>query len=194
MPFRHGDPDEARAELRDYFASHGGTAPAGLAGMARRRPGDIGATPTGSGTGAAQAIRALFSPGGACFDCHTVRPPAHPGGLDYGIAPVSLPDHYLTDGWFDHRAHATQSCTSCHAADTSNDAHDVMQPDIGECRMCHSGARATRAAPVASGCAMCHVYHRDPGLPASADRRRRGPGGALAMRPSTNSGSTAGGE
>jgi hypothetical protein len=71
---RHGDPDEARATLRDYFASHGGAAPANLAGMARRRPGDIAASLSGGGGGAEQAIRALFSRGGACFDCHTVTP------------------------------------------------------------------------------------------------------------------------
>ncbi|WP_404713034.1 cytochrome c3 family protein [Sphingomonas sp. MMS24-J13] len=178
---RHGDPDEARAVLRDYFAAHGGTAQANLSGMARRRPGDIAASPTGA-NGAPQAIRALFSRGGACFDCHTIKPPSRPAGLDYGIAPVTLPTHYLTDGWFDHRAHATQNCTSCHAANVSNDASDVMQPKIAECRTCHAGEHATRAAPVASSCAMCHVYHRDPSLPASADRRRAAPGEAPPMR------------
>lgn len=178
---RHGDPNEARAALRDYFAAHGGTAQPELSGMARRRPGDISASPTG-GTGATQAIRALFSPGGACFDCHTVTPPLRPGGLDYGIAPVTLPTRYLTDGWFDHRAHTTQSCTSCHAANVSNDARDVMLPKVAECRTCHAGEHPTRAAPVASSCAMCHVYHRDPGLPASADRRRGRPGEALPPR------------
>jgi hypothetical protein len=184
---RHGDPNEARATLRDYFASHGGAAPASLSGMARRRPGDITASLAGGG-GAPQAIRALFSPGGTCFDCHTIRAPSQPGGLDYGIAPVSLPNHYLTDGWFDHRAHATQNCASCHAAAKSSDARDVILPKVAECRTCHAGEHATRAAPVASSCAMCHVYHRDPGLPASADRRRKGPGEALPVRRTTNSG------
>lgn len=184
---RHGDPAEARATLRDYFASHGGGAPAALSGMARRRPGDIAASPAGGG-GATQAIRALFSPGGACFDCHTVRPPTHPGGLDYGIASVSLPNHYLTDGWFDHRPHATQNCANCHAAAKSSDARDVILPKIAECRTCHGGEQATRTAPVASSCAMCHVYHRNSGLPASADRRRKGPGEALPARQSNKSG------
>jgi hypothetical protein len=178
---RHGDPNEARATLRDYFASHGGNAPASLSGMVRRRPGDI-AVSAASGGGATQAIRAIFSPGGACFDCHTVSPPTRPGALDYGIAPVNLPTHYLTDGWFDHRAHATQTCESCHAATKSNDARDVMLPKIAECRTCHSGERATRAAPVASSCAMCHVYHRDPGLPASANLRSRKPGEVVPRR------------
>jgi hypothetical protein len=180
---RHGDADEVRAQLRDYFGSHSPTAPVALQGMARRRPGvPLATAPVAAWGGPTQAIRAVFSPGGACFDCHTVTPPSTPGELDFGIAPVTLPDHYLTNAWFDHRAHATQTCLSCHAATKSNDARVVMQPRIAECRTCHAGEKATRAAPVASRCAMCHVYHRDPGQPASADRRKGKPAEVLSVR------------
>jgi hypothetical protein len=178
---RHGDPDEVRAQLRDYFGAHGPRAPM-LSGLARRRPGEIMPASVGPSGNATQAIRAVFSPGGVCSECHTVRPPSSPGALDYAIAPVTLPDHYLTDGWFDHRAHTQTSCATCHAANKSNDARDVMQPKVAECRTCHAGERATRAAPVASSCAMCHVYHRDPGLPESAERRQSRPGEALPAR------------
>jgi len=161
---RHGDVAEAMAQLRDYYASHAAAAPQGF-GLGRRRPGDFAAaslaTAYGQSAGgrAERAIRAVFSPGGACYDCHVVTSPSQPGALDFGIAPVTIPDHYFTKGWFDHRAHAATRCEECHSARTSNDAHDVLIPRIAECRTCHSGEHPTRKAPVASNCAMCHAYH-----------------------------------
>lgn len=175
---RHGQPAQVVAELKDFFAVHGPTRPTGLGDGLRRRPGDFAAASLGAtygtalanrGESAAAAIRRVFSPGGACYDCHTVLPA---GGLSFRIGPVVQQSRYLLNGWFDHRAHSTQQCSDCHAAKTSNDARQLLLPKVTECRTCHVGEAGGRGK-VASTCAMCHVYHRDPGGSGVPDPRRR---------------------
>jgi len=170
---RHGDVAETMAQLRDYYASHAAVAPQGF-GLGRRRPGDFAgaslASTYGQGSRAERAIRAVFSEGGACYDCHVVTPSSQ-GALNFSIAPVTIPDRYFTKGWFDHRQHAATKCEECHAAPTSKDAHDVLIPRIAECRTCHSGEHPTRKAPVASSCAMCHAYHNQARAMGTAKRR-----------------------
>ena len=177
---RHGDPASVVGELRDFYAVHPPAPPVGLLG-GRRRPGDFAAemlrasygSAVGSSAGRGdQAVRAVFEKGGACYDCHTVVAPAG-GGLNYQIAPVSLPTRYMLKGWFDHRAHATQSCVSCHSANVSNNSADLMLPKIAECRTCHAGENA-HARQIRSTCAMCHSYHMDPAGSAAPDPKRRG--------------------
>jgi predicted CXXCH cytochrome family protein len=115
------------------------------------------------------AIRAVFSPGGACYDCHRVEaPPA--GSLNFHIAPVAFPTRYLHRGWFDHRAHSDATCQSCHGAEQSQSASDLLLPGIETCRSCHGGERTSK--PVASSCAMCHDYHLDRGVPTMIVRQR----------------------
>src|SRR3546814_7931019 len=81
---RHGQPDQAIADLRAYFRSTSPAQPPALGGMARRRPGDyaqgriyhayFGAA-AARPSRADDAVRAVFSKGGACYDCHTITPP-----------------------------------------------------------------------------------------------------------------------
>ena len=177
---RHGDPASVVGELRDFYAVHPPAPPVGLMG-GRRRPGDFAAQMLRASYGSAvggrvgegeQAIRAVFQKGGACYDCHAVVAPAG-GGLAFRIAPVSLPQRYMLKGWFDHRAHSTQTCASCHAANASNNAADLMLPKIAECRTCHAGENA-HAGQVRSTCAMCHSYHMDPAGSTAPDPKRRG--------------------
>lgn len=176
---RHGDPAGVIAELRDFYALRGPVAPTGMSG-GRRRPGDFAAANlradfgdavAGRGGQNERAVRAVFQPGGLCFDCHTVTPVGT--GLNYRVAPVSLPQRYLLKGWFDHRAHRTQTCVGCHAANGSNSSADLLLPRIAECRTCHAGDTA-HAGQVRSTCAMCHSYHMDPAGAAAPDPRRRG--------------------
>ena len=47
-------------------------------------------------------VRAAFEPGGTCYSCHTVMPPADRNSLNYGIAPVKLTSRYLPWGDFNH--------------------------------------------------------------------------------------------
>ncbi|HET8613057.1 MAG TPA: cytochrome c3 family protein, partial [Sphingomonas sp.] len=104
---RHGDAAQVIADIRDFYSAHpGGNA---FVPTMRRRPGEIRATPRPA-SGAAAAIRAVFSPGGACYDCHVVVQPSTPGGLDYRVVPVHQQLRFMDDGWFDHSAHASTPC------------------------------------------------------------------------------------
>src|SRR3546814_18506228 len=85
---RHGQPDQAIADLRAYFRSTSPAQPPALGGMARRRPGDyaqgriyhayFGAA-AALPPRAHDAVRAAFSKGGACYDCHPIPPPGATG-------------------------------------------------------------------------------------------------------------------
>jgi hypothetical protein len=166
----HGHPDQVVAALTAYF---GGRTAAMPSGDGRRLPGiaaeaerarELNAAGTG---GAAGVVRAVFAKGGICAECHTVLAPSAPGSLAYGIAPVSLSGRFLPRSTFDHAVPAhrqdalgMQTCTSCHAADRSDDAHDLMLPRIADCDACH-GKDKTPAVPAAAAadCGECHSYH-----------------------------------
>jgi hypothetical protein len=163
---RHGEPEQVVADLRDFYRLR---SPASRDGAARRRPGQSGRS-IGS-VGAAQAIRAVFSPGGACYDCHQVEAPP-PGSLAFDIRPVAFPVRYMHKGWFDHKPHEVEECTSCHLAETSGVASDLLLPDLASCRECHGGESARAEVP--SGCAMCHDYHMDEGAPSMLIRQKVG--------------------
>jgi hypothetical protein len=169
---RHGEPAQVVADLRDFYRGRGAPLPSVLAPAARRRPGDSpdlrNRIQFARGPGSAErAIRAVFSPGGACYDCHGVEAR---GALDFRIRPVAFPVRYLHKGWFDHRPHATQSCSSCHGAERSNAASDLLIPDLASCRTCHGGEGSSK--PVPSSCAMCHDYHMDAEAPSMLIRQR----------------------
>ena len=175
---RHGAPDQVVADLREYYSGRVPRWPAELSERARRRPGlmsQVGGAmqyaraQAGAGVAATRAIRAVFSPGGACYDCHQVEAPAS-GSLDFEIAPVAFPTRYLLNGWFDHRAHTQTECSVCHDAGQSNAASDLLIPGLESCRTCHGGESAS--ADVPSSCAMCHDYHMDEGAPAMLLRKR----------------------
>lgn len=174
---RHGDPAQVVADLRDFYRARPPSPPGTLGGMSRRRPGETIAvrnqrqfTIASRAPGRAdRAIRAVFSRGGACFDCHVVQAPPR-GSADYEIRPVAFPIRYMQHGWFDHEAHATEDCSSCHKAGVSSSASDLLLPDLASCRDCHGGEASS--ADVPSACAMCHDYHMDPGMPSMLIRRQ----------------------
>ncbi|HST35706.1 MAG TPA: cytochrome c3 family protein [Allosphingosinicella sp.] len=187
---RHGSPAQVIGDLRALYRAGGPERPAELAAGERDRPGDVAQiraavqfarARASLGARADQAIRGVFSQGGACFDCHEiVQPP--PGTLNYGIQPVAFPTRYMLHGWFDHRAHqvvqrpgqprldGAQACASCHNAPGSNQATDLLLPDLASCRVCHGGEATS--LPVPSTCAMCHDFHMDGGTPAMLLRQR----------------------
>jgi len=181
---RHGDPAQVVADLRAYYRGTAPERPPSLGGMARRRPGEyaqgrtyyayFGAAAARGGQ-AEDAVRAVFSPGGACFDCHTIDRQGAAASAGFRVLPVSQNTRYFRKGWFDHDAHRTETCESCHAAPASNSAGDLLIPDLASCRTCHvgeGGASLKRVAePVASGCALCHSYHMDDGAPWSTRQR-----------------------
>lgn len=175
---RHGEPDQVIADLRAYYRSTGPARPIGLGGMARRRPGEQAqgelhqAYSRAAATRPARAedaIRAVFSKGGACYDCHLIRPPEKAGSDNWRVVPVHQTMRYMRNGWFSHEAHKAEPCESCHAATRSDRASDLLLPGIDSCRTCHGGPKAK--ADIPSGCALCHNYHRDEGAPWTTKRR-----------------------
>ena len=68
------------------------------------------------------------------------------------------PKRYIEHGWFDHADHSREKCTTCHVADKSSSATDLLLPGIKTCRTCHLGEEAAKPK-IASTCAMCHSYH-----------------------------------
>ncbi|WP_176597983.1 cytochrome c3 family protein [Sphingobium sp. 15-1] len=182
---RHGQPDQVIADLRAYYRSTGPAQPIALGGMTRRRPGDyaqgqiyhayfgaVAARPSR----ADDAIRTVFSKGGACYDCHTVTPPGANGNANWQVLPVHQPMRYMMNGWFDHAAHRTEKCESCHAAPKSHDAKQLLLPGLDSCRTCHGGEKSKANVP--SGCAMCHSYHSGEGAPWAPANRSIGKDGA----------------
>ncbi len=174
---RHGDPAQVVADLKDFYRVRPPRAPPILQPGARRRPSDAMQgreqaqfnRAVADPARAEQAIRAVFSPGGACYDCHEVQAPPR-GSLAYKIRPVAFPVRYMLHGWFDHKAHQTEPCESCHKARASNSASDLLLPDLATCRNCHGGESARAKVP--SSCAMCHDYHRETGQPFMLVRQR----------------------
>jgi Cytochrome c3 len=176
---RHGEPAQVAADIRAFYRSTGPLRPINLSSMSRRRPGESAEIETAVdynvGTrawsgGAEEAVRAVFSKGGACYDCHTITPT----NAGWNVMKVYQPARYMQKGWFDHNAHKQEDCASCHKADGSKVATDLLIPDLASCRTCHVGeggaSLAKVKAPVESSCAMCHDYHIDEGAPWSVKR------------------------
>lgn len=110
-----------------------------------------------------------MSEDGLCGECHL------PGDRSQGplsVAPVTQQDRYFIHGWFDHADHTQEDCATCHAAESSGTASDLLLPDLASCRDCHQGEKSL-AAEVPSSCAMCHSYHPREGAAAAPPRIAR---------------------
>ena len=182
---RHGEPAQVVADLTAYYRSTPPSRPLQLGGMQRRRPGayaegqvyniyfnEVAVRPSR----AQDAVRAVFSKGGACYDCHTIFAPA--AGNNWRVAAVNQTPRYLQKGWFDHDAHKETACADCHtAAPASKTSTDLLVPGLRQCRDCHVGESGARLVKVQtateSPCAMCHEYHSDGGQPWVPNRQRK---------------------
>ena len=170
----HGQPQQVVATMLDFYKAAAVDVSRGAGVQERRLPGQAAADRsaemrqiafTHADSRADDRIRAIFSPGGACYGCHEIiRPTA---GLNYGVKPVVLEQHFLPRAQFDHGAHMTagMTCEQCHAARKSQSATDVLMPSIDTCRTCHAGEHAYAKTP--SPCISCHTFHAlDPSAPA----------------------------
>jgi predicted CXXCH cytochrome family protein len=94
-----------------------------------------------------------------CKDCHEVtRVPGRTGLEQWHVEPVRLTSSWMPRARFDHAAHISETCVSCHTgAPKSKHATDILLPDIARCRECHGGTGSS--AKVASDCLMCHPFH-----------------------------------
>jgi hypothetical protein len=161
----HGDVEQVQADLRAADRN-----PRSPVVTGRLRPGDFGEGGlyynNFSPISPLQLAASAMDEDGLCGECH------YRGDAAFGVlsvAPVTQKARYLMHGWFDHDAHKQEECTTCHAADTSQKAEDLLLPDLNSCRDCHLGEDA-KEAEVPSGCAMCHSYHPPENLLAAPRR------------------------
>ncbi len=175
----HGKPEQVAGIIRDFYAVRRGGVE--LAGDGRRAPG-VRAVPLRAASGEA-ALAGIFGEKGVCSDCHAVVDSgAGRGALRYGIAPVTLADHYLPKGDFVHKRHETYgkltgdaACVACHkGVTTSKLASDVLLPKVEQCRDCHGSAKVATNVPAT--CDTCHGFHYGEGVPGrpAGDGRRHG--------------------
>lgn len=103
----------------------------------------------------------------ACSVCHEVKRATAPtsrqtSGMQmpyYTVAKVTPQHTWMPMARFDHKAHAFEDCSSCHKADSSTRASDVLMPAIENCTSCHQSSRPA-ADQVKSDCGLCHSYHQ----------------------------------
>lgn len=77
--------------------------------------------------------------------------------MPWKIMPVHLEEHALNHARFDHAAHATSDCSSCHAAGQSKLSADLLLPELASCRECHGDVGSANQVP--STCTLCHGFH-----------------------------------
>jgi predicted CXXCH cytochrome family protein len=171
----HGSVDDALSMIREFYsfaASNTDPRRAEAAPSAVQRPGAEDAVdarfvgrPGDALTLARIEATDLFEKR-ACAVCHTVTrvaengPPGSPAAdlPLYRIAAVAPVHDWMPSARFSHAAHAQSECSTCHAAEVSNEASEVLMPMIGGCRDCHAGAVAA-PTQVRSDCGLCHDYH-----------------------------------
>ncbi|WP_324261501.1 cytochrome c3 family protein [Altererythrobacter sp. H2] len=176
---RHGDVAQLRADLAAMDR-----APRRPIVSNRRRPGEFGVGGVyfqefGRPQRTLVGINQALSRDGVCGECH--YPTSTNGRLD--VMPVHLRSTYLLNGWFDHKEHDKEKCSTCHEADTSKTSNDLLLPEVAVCRECHLGEDA-RKAEVPSSCAMCHSYHPKKGsLPDNHPTRKRDTVALLGRKP-----------
>lgn len=171
----HGDVAQMVADLRAAERESGRSQPVGLGLSGRERPGGDEndglyrarfSRPMAGNLAIMQAVSST----GVCGECHTIAKT----GTDiasWRVQPIHQTSRFFVNGWFDHKAHQQESCSSCHAAGTSTKASDLLLPNVKECRSCHLGEASTKAK-VPSSCVMCHDYHPDAGAPWFTTRER----------------------
>ncbi len=99
-----------------------------------------------------------------CAYCHTVIE-SKPGvngkeeKLPWTITPLSINDDWFSKAQFNHGAHRTQQCISCHKVEDSESSADVAIPDRQSCLQCHSG-KNPKHKRIASNCMSCHNFHQ----------------------------------
>ncbi len=164
----HGNPRLVAQTIRDYYARaalEGGVTKPGTPAIVqlRRKPGEQLSKPQAeialswANQQSALVIDEVFDKR-ICGYCHLVKR-TDDADVPFRIAPVMLQDHgkVLQHSEFSHAAHASEKCTSCHAAERSNRSEHVLMPDIANCRHCHTDTGGSDK--VVSGCHECHEYH-----------------------------------
>ncbi|PKO47065.1 MAG: hypothetical protein CVU29_03820 [Betaproteobacteria bacterium HGW-Betaproteobacteria-22] len=94
-----------------------------------------------------------------CAYCHEIEKNPQKEGLTWRIMPLWLNVDWFTKAQFNHAAHRTQQCTSCHKIEDSQSSADIAIPDKQSCLLCHSGNKPKHKR-IASNCMSCHNFHQ----------------------------------
>ena len=175
---RHGEPEEVIASMRDFYESKalGNIRDAEMNTTTRRRPGranqirDLNRRELAfkqADNRTVEKVDAIFSEGGACYDCHVIDRPVEISSLEFKVRPISLNDAFYPLSPFNHEEHEIKglSCNTCHKAETSKTSNDVLLPKIEVCRDCHIGEDSYREGgnfahgKFPTNCLTCHAFH-----------------------------------
>ena len=178
---RHGEPEEVIASMRDFYLAKAlaNIRDAEMNSATRRRPGraarirdlnrrEIAFKQADERTAA--KVEAIFSEGGACYDCHEIERPADPASLKYRIKPIYVDAAFYPKASFNHKSHeaSVPKCESCHAANASSSSSDILLPKIKICQDCHIGEESYKQGgkltqgTYPTNCLTCHAYHGGP--------------------------------
>jgi len=164
----HGDPDGVLQVLIEYYSARLLGADPDAVNQRLRRPGQALTRADRDRAAAEARVKALavaedLFERRACINCHEVTRVASDQDMPWRVQPVQLTEVFFPRANFSHAAHATEvtDCGSCHKAEASTMASDVLMPDIETCRDCHgSGAsRRNNSSQIPSSCVMCHSFH-----------------------------------
>tara|TARA_E500000178_G_scaffold356612_1_gene436048 strand:+ start:6634 stop:8145 length:1512 start_codon:yes stop_codon:yes gene_type:complete len=174
----HGTPEEVLSTLSEfyaYFEKYGLREPSPMekplrwARAGQKEPEPIKSflkLPKNSQGRATAASIELFEKT-SCIVCHQVERKSQislretPGSSlpQWNIAAVTPPHVWVAKAApFNHKAHTLAECSSCHDAENSKKAENVLMPGISTCRDCHAGSAPVKNR-VSSDCGLCHGYH-----------------------------------
>ncbi len=91
-----------------------------------------------------------------CTICHDISID-NSKDIPWIVKPVRLTGDWFPMADFSHRSHKNMQCDSCHEAEGSGEATDVLMPDIASCQVCHGGEDASDR--LQSTCITCHKFH-----------------------------------
>jgi hypothetical protein len=168
----HGRPQAVIDMLVDYYSRQyleGFPGAVPLPGTDRPRPGrEVSAEDRALALDRARQRAALVARDvlerRVCVTCHVVdRVSAAGAPASWVVRPVALTDRWFPAARFDHGDHGTTltPCGTCHAAEESADARDILLPAIATCRDCHAGSTVPAGSRnlLATGCMGCHGFH-----------------------------------
>ncbi|QHS11205.1 cytochrome c3 family protein [Sinimarinibacterium sp. NLF-5-8] len=89
-----------------------------------------------------------------CAKCHSIVSDSDGSR----VQPPQLAQTWMPLARFDHAPHRWVGCDSCHAAQQSQDADDLLLPQIESCRQCHGGINSH--SKIQSTCIDCHRFHQ----------------------------------
>lgn len=96
-----------------------------------------------------------------CAYCHEIADTKKPDSLlPWSIVPLHINQDWFSKARFNHGAHRSQQCNSCHLVENSESSTDVAIPDRQSCLLCHSGNK-TKHKRIASNCMSCHNFHNE---------------------------------